>query len=36
MCKVGDIIVVDSYKDHGKTLKKHSFLLVREASQLCK
>lgn len=32
MCKVGDIIVVDSYKDHGKTLKKHSFVVISDTA----
>ncbi|KUO73389.1 MAG: hypothetical protein APF77_13740 [Clostridia bacterium BRH_c25] len=28
MCNVGDIIVVDSYKDRGNTLNKHSFVVL--------
>lgn len=28
MCKKGDIIVIDSYKDHSKVLSKHSFVVL--------
>ena len=28
MCKVGDIIVVDQYKDSTKTLSRHSFVVI--------
>lgn len=28
MCKIGDIIVVDSYKDHNKILRRHSFIVI--------
>lgn len=28
MCKVGDIIVVDQYKDSAKTLSRHSFVVI--------
>ena len=28
MCKIGDIILVDSYKHGGKTLNKHSFVVL--------
>ena len=28
MCQVGDIILVDHYSDNGKTLSKHSFVVI--------
>ena len=28
MCQVGDIILVDHYNDNGKTLNKHSFVVI--------
>lgn len=28
MCKVGDIIVVRNYKSHGKTINRHSFVVL--------
>lgn len=28
MCKVGDIILVNKYKSNGKTLSKHSFVVI--------
>lgn len=28
MCKIGDIILVKKYKDHDKTLKHHSFIVL--------
>lgn len=28
MCKIGDIILVKKYKDHSKTLKHHSFIVL--------
>lgn len=30
MCKVGDIIVIDSYKDHNKVISKHSFIVISD------
>ncbi len=30
MCKVGDIIIIDSYKDHNKTISKHSFIVISD------
>lgn len=30
MCKIGDIILVDSYKSHGKTLNHHSFIVIED------
>lgn len=30
MCKIGDIILVDSYMDHGKTITKHSFVVISD------
>lgn len=32
MCNVGDIIVVKNYKDRGKDLSKHSFVVLSEDS----
>ena len=29
MCKVGDIIIIDQYKDNGMLLNKHSFVTFR-------
>lgn len=35
MCRVGDIIVVDNYIDDGKTLSRHSFIVLDdEAGQI--
>lgn len=28
MCKIGDIILVEKYKDRGKTLGRHSFVVI--------
>lgn len=28
MCKVGDIIIIRKYKDNGKTLNRHSFVVI--------
>lgn len=28
MCKVGDIIIIDSYKDNGTFINKHSFVVL--------
>ena len=28
MCKVGDIILVNSYEDRNKVLKRHSFIVI--------
>lgn len=28
MCKIGDIILIERYKDRGKTLGRHSFVVV--------
>lgn len=30
MCKIGDIILVDSYQDNGNTLRKHSFIVIED------
>jgi co-chaperonin GroES (HSP10) len=30
MCKIGDIILVNKYKDNGKTLKRHSFVVIND------
>jgi len=30
MCKVGDIIVVEKYIDEGKTLSRHSFVILND------
>ena len=30
MCKVGDIILVDSYVHNGKNLKRHSFVVISD------
>ena len=30
MCKIGDIIIVDKYKDHGKSIRSHSFVDVSD------
>ena len=30
MCKVGDIILVNSYKDNGKNLSRHSFVVISD------
>jgi len=30
MCKIGDIILVDSYKTHGKTMNQHSFIVLED------
>ena len=30
MCKIGDIIIVDKYKDHGKSIRSHSFVVVSD------
>ncbi len=30
MCKIGDIIIVDRYKDNGKTLSRHSFIVIED------
>lgn len=30
MCCVGDIIVIDSYRDNGKILPKHSFVVMSD------
>lgn len=30
MCKIGDIILVDNYKDNGCNLNKHSFIVIEE------
>jgi len=30
MCKTGDIIFIDSYKSHGKTLNQHSFIVIED------
>lgn len=30
MCKVGDIILIDNYKSDGKTLQKHSFIVLSD------
>lgn len=32
MCKVGDIIVVEQYIDDGKTLSRHSFIVLNDES----
>ncbi len=28
MCKIGDIILIERYKDRGRTLRRHSFVVV--------
>lgn len=28
MCQIGDIIVVDKYESHGKSLEQHSFIVI--------
>ena len=28
MCKAGDIIIIDNYKDNGTYLNKHSFVVL--------
>ena len=30
MCKIGDIILVDNYKDNGCNLNKHSFIVIED------
>lgn len=30
MCKVGDIILINSYKDNGKNLSRHSFVVISD------
>ena len=30
MCKIGDIIIVDEYKDNGNTIPSHSFVVVND------
>jgi hypothetical protein len=30
MCKIGDIILVKKYKDNGKILKRHSFVVIND------
>lgn len=30
MCQVGDIIVIEDYKDHGKELSRHSFVVLND------
>lgn len=30
MCKIGDIILVDNYKDNGCSLNKHSFIVIED------
>lgn len=30
MCKIGDIILVDNYKDNGYNLNKHSFIVIED------
>lgn len=30
MCKIGDIILVDNYKDNGRNLNKHSFIVIED------
>jgi hypothetical protein len=30
MCKIGDIILVNNYKDKGKTLRRHSFVVISD------
>lgn len=30
MCKIGDIIIVRKYKDHGKTISSHSFVVIND------
>ena len=30
MCKIGDIILVDQYKDGDKTIGKHSFVVIED------
>lgn len=30
MCKIGDIIIVDEYKDNGNTIPSHSFVVVSD------
>ena len=32
MCKVGDIILVDSYKTNGKTMNQHSFIVLDDSN----
>ena len=36
MCRVGDIIVIKSYRSHGKILNRHSFVVLNdEGGQIC-
>ena len=28
MCKIGDIVLINSYKDRGKTMGRHSFVVI--------
>ncbi len=30
MCKIGDIILVNNYKDNGKNLSRHSFVVIND------
>ena len=30
MCKIGDIIIVNGYKDNGNTIPSHSFVVVSD------
>lgn len=30
MCKIGDIIIVKKYKNHGKTISSHSFVVIND------
>lgn len=30
MCKIGDIILIQGYKDNGKDLKRHSFVVLED------
>ena len=30
MCKIGDIIIVDRYKDNGNTIPSHSFVVIND------
>ena len=30
MCQIGDIILVQKYKDHGQDLSRHSFVVISD------